>query len=142
MNVRFLKWCPAAAPRGKEGEHAGVDYKEGTVWDVDTIPDGVVRGERVVVPSMEPVVSVVVPDERKPVIPSVVPGGEGSATNIMGWTMFHDKKRGRYKAVRRVGGKVRSIYLGKNFDPEVVREKITAWEKGHLAGRNGLSGDR
>jgi hypothetical protein len=75
-----------------------------------------------------------------PVVPegfvpqSVIPEEEESSRNVMGWTIFHDRKRGRYKAVKRVGCKVKSIYIGKTYDPELVRAKITAWEKGQTEG--------
>ncbi|MFZ5865809.1 MAG: hypothetical protein ACOYXY_08020 [Thermodesulfobacteriota bacterium] len=41
-----------------------------------------------------------------------------------GWTLCHDR-RGIYKAVKRIGGKLRSVYIGK--DPSLSREKIRVW---------------
>ena len=80
----------------------------------------------------------VVPESVVPVTPvvpeSVVSESEESATNVMGWTIFHDKKRNRYKAVRRTNGRLRSIYVGKSNDPELVREKIKAWCGQHREG--------
>lgn len=43
----------------------------------------------------------------------------------MGWTIFHDKMRGRYKAVNRINGRLKSIYIGK--DPSIAEKKIQEW---------------
>jgi hypothetical protein len=46
-----------------------------------------------------------------------------------GWTLCHDK-RGIYKAVKRIGGKLRSVYVGK--DPSLSQEKVQVWLDKHM----------
>jgi hypothetical protein len=54
----------------------------------------------------------------------------GSHHNVAGWTIRKTRK-GYYEAVKRIDGKLRSIYVGK--DPSRAKEKIDAWENSQPA---------
>jgi len=44
--------------------------------------------------------------------------------DLGGWTLCHDS-RGIYKAVKRINGRLKSVYISRN--PSRAAEKITAW---------------
>lgn len=52
--------------------------------------------------------------------------GHELPTDLGGWTLCHDS-RGIFKAVKRITGKLKSIYVGK--DPSKAGEKIKAWSE-------------
>ncbi|MFH1117937.1 MAG: hypothetical protein V1792_28785 [Pseudomonadota bacterium] len=72
-------------------------------------------------------------------LPTVLPTADSLLpTDLNGWTLCHDS-RGIHKAVKRMDGKLKSVYVGK--DPEKAAEKIRAWLETHGAeGRSGLAG--
>jgi hypothetical protein len=53
---------------------------------------------------------------------------EPAPGNFMGWTVSHDRG-GRLRYHRRLGGSLRSIYVGKLWDPEKARQRIEAVER-------------
>lgn len=57
----------------------------------------------------------------------VVPENGDVPKNILGWTVFHDRKRGRYKLVKRIDGKSLSIYIGKTWDLSLAAARIREW---------------
>jgi len=58
------------------------------------------------------------------VVEHVTHNEQESPTDLQGFTLCHDK-RGIHKAVKRIDGKLRSVYVGK--DPRQATEKIVKW---------------
>jgi len=62
--------------------------------------------------------------DASPVVEPVTHNEQESPADLNGWTLCHDK-RGIHKAVKRIDGKLRSVYVGK--DPRQAAEKIVKW---------------